>query len=84
MTRIIGGFFALSLVVFFAYPFAHEAYHRYEVGRRLDTIMDERDRAAFRAWNGDAISFGQTLYDRCGRVNGPNAPSCEPYRRAIQ
>lgn len=84
MTKILGSLVALAVVAFFAYPFAHEGYHRYQVGRRLNTLMDERDRAAFRAWNGDAVSFGQTLFDRCERTNGQNSTACEPYRLAIQ
>jgi hypothetical protein len=74
----------LALVTFFLWPFAYEAYHRFQVSHRLDSLMDERDRAAFRAWNGDATSFGQTLFDRCERVNGRNASACEPYRLALQ
>jgi hypothetical protein len=84
MSRILGGLLTLAVIAFFAYPFAHEAYHRYQVHSRLDALMDERDRAAFHDWNGNAVSFGQALFDRCERVNGANAAACEPYRRAIQ
>ena len=80
----IGTFVALALVVVLALPFARDAYHRYEVAKRLDPLMDDRDRAAFRAWSGDAASFGRTLYERCELTNGPGSPTCEPYRLAIQ
>jgi hypothetical protein len=84
MIRIMGTCVALGLIVVLAYPFAREAYHRYEVARRLDPLMDDRDRAAFRAWSGDATSFGRSLYERCELINGPASPTCEAYRSAIQ
>ena len=35
MTRILGSCAALALIVVLAFPFARDAYHRYEVARRL-------------------------------------------------
>jgi hypothetical protein len=84
MIRILGTCAALALIIILALPFAREAYHRYEVARRLDPLMDERDRAAFRAWSGDAASFGRSLYERCELINGQGSPNCEPYKLAIQ
>jgi hypothetical protein len=84
MIRILGTCAALALIVVLALPFAREAYHRYEVAKRLDPLMDERDRAAFRAWSGDAASFGRSLYERCELNNGPGSPACEPYKLAIR
>ncbi len=71
-------------VVMVALPFGREAYHRYQVSRRLDTVMDERDRAALNQWNGDAASFGRSLYERCVREQGEGAAACERYRFAFQ
>jgi hypothetical protein len=84
MVRILGTCAALALIVILAFPFAREAYHRYEVARRLDPLMNEQDRAAFRAWSGDATSFGRSLYERCELTNGQGSPTCEPYKVAIQ
>ena len=84
MIRILGTCAALALVIILALPFARDAYHRYEIGHRLGPLMDDRDRAAFRAWSGDAASFGRTLYERCELTNGLGSPTCEPYKQAIQ
>jgi hypothetical protein len=84
MVKILGTCIALALIMLLAFPFAREAYHRYEVARRLDPLMDERDRAAFRAWSGDATSFGRSLFERCELINGVGAATCQPYRSAIQ
>jgi hypothetical protein len=84
MIRILGTVAALALIIVLAFPFAREAYHRYEVARRLEPLMDERDRAAFRAWPGDAASFGRSLYERCELINGAGAATCEPYKLAIR
>jgi hypothetical protein len=48
MLRILGTCAALALLIVMAFPFAKEAYHRYEVSKRLGPLMDDRDRAAFR------------------------------------
>lgn len=80
MTRYLGIAAALLLLLLAAYPFGREAYQRYEIARRLDSVMDERDRAAFAQWNGDARSFGKSLFDRCERVQGQGATACERYR----
>ncbi|MBV8776196.1 MAG: hypothetical protein JO032_03975 [Alphaproteobacteria bacterium] len=84
MARTLGTIFAVVLILVMAYPFARDAYHRYQVARRLDPLMSDSDRAAFRVWSGDAASFGRSLYERCELTNGVNAPACEPYRRAIE
>ena len=84
MVRILGTCVALALIVFLAYPFANEAYRRYEVAQRLKPLMTEQDQAAWQNWNGDAVSFGRSLYERCQLVNGRDAPACQGYRRAIE
>ena len=76
MTRILGSCFALALIVVLAFPFARDAYHRYEVARRLDP----RDQAAFQNWSGDPASFMRTIYERCELTNGRNAPACDAYK----
>ena len=84
MIRIIGTCAALALIVVLALPFARDAYRRYEVGQKLNHVMDEHDRAAFQAWNGDPKAFGRSLFDRCVLTNGQNAAACEPIRSASQ
>lgn len=84
MVRILGTCVALTLIILLAFPFARDAYHRYEVAQRLKPLMTEHDLAAWRDWSGDAVSFGRSLYERCELINGQNAPTCEPYKSAIQ
>jgi len=84
MSRILGTCIAVLLLIAVGYPFAHDAYHRYQVSQRLDTVMDERDRAAFREWNADAVSFARSLFERCELSQGRGAASCERYRFASQ
>jgi hypothetical protein len=84
MVRILGTCVALALIIFMAFPFARDAYHRYEVAQRLKPLMSEADRAAWRNWNGDAESFGRSLYERCELVNGTGSPNCDAYKSAIQ
>jgi hypothetical protein len=84
MVRILGTCAALALIVVLALPFARDAYHRYEISKRLDPLMDDRDRAAFRNWSGDPRDFGRTLYERCELINGAGSPNCEAYKLAIQ
>jgi len=84
MTRFLGTCVALALILLLAYPFAREAYHRYEVARSLDSVMSDRDRAALRDWRGDAASFGRSLLDRCELENGRGAPACQRYYRVAQ
>jgi hypothetical protein len=84
MLRIVGSIIALVILVVLALPFAREAYHRYQVSQKLDALMDDRDRAAFRNWTGDAVSFGRSLYERCELSYGKGASACEPYLKAIQ
>jgi hypothetical protein len=59
-----------------AYPFARDAYHRYEIAKRLDS----QDRAAFQNWSGDPALFVRSLYDRCTLTYGPGAPACDAYK----
>ena len=84
MLKILGTCVALLLIIAFGYPFAQDAYHRYQVSRRLDAVMDSTDRAAFRQWNGDAVSFAKTLYERCELTQGRGAVPCERYRYAFE
>ncbi len=86
MGRVLGTCIALVLFVLLAYPFGRDAYHRYEVSRRLDAVMNDSDRAAFRNWNGDAASFSRALYDRCVREqqSGRAATNCDSYRIAFE
>ena len=84
MGRILGSVIAIAILIVFAFPFAKDAYHRYEVSKRLDALMEERDRAAFRQWSGDAASFGRSLYERCEVVNGRDAPACDPIKAALR
>jgi hypothetical protein len=84
MVRILGTCIALALVLLVAFPFARDAYHRYEVAQRLKPLMNEYDQAAWRDWSGDAISFGRSLYERCKLINGQSAANCDAYRIAIQ
>jgi hypothetical protein len=83
MTRYLGIAVALLVLLSAAYPFGREAYQRYRISRQLDSVMDERDRAAFAQWNGDARSFGKSLFDRCERAQGQGAAACERYRFAL-
>jgi len=76
MVRILGTCAALALIIILAFPFARDAYHRYEVGRRLDPA----DRAAFQNWSGDPASFMRSLYERCELINGRGAPACDAYK----
>lgn len=84
MVRILGTVVALALVMLVAFPFARDAYHRYQVAQRLKPLMNEHDQAAWRDWNGDAVSFGRSLYERCALINGQGSQNCEAYRVAIQ
>jgi hypothetical protein len=84
MVRILGTLTALALVMLVAFPFARDAYHRYEVAQRLKPLLNEHDQAAWRDWNGDAVSFGRSLYERCELINGQGSQNCEPYKVAIQ
>jgi hypothetical protein len=84
MSRVIGYIFGVVILVAFFYPFARDAYRRYEVEHRLNQVMTDRDKEAFQAWNGSPEAFGRSLYTRCELANGPNSPICDPYRRAIE
>jgi hypothetical protein len=84
MSRMLGTVVALAIVVLLAAPFVQEAYHRYELAKDLQTVMSDRDRAAFQDWKGDATSFGRSLLERCERENGRDSSACQPYRRFAQ
>ena len=84
MVRILGSCVALALIIVLAFPFAHDAYRRYEVAQRLKPLMNEHDQAAWRDWNGDAVSFGRSLYAKCELTNGQGSPACDAYKSAIQ
>jgi hypothetical protein len=84
MLRILGICVALVVIIAIGYPFAKDAYHRYQVSRQLDSVMDSHDRAAFRQWNGDAASFARTLYERCELTAGRGAVQCQRYRSAFE
>jgi hypothetical protein len=84
MLRVIGIVFGLLFLILVIYPFAQDAYQRYEVGQRLNAVMDTQERAEFRQWNGDAMSFARRLYDRCELTWGRSAVQCERYRSAFE
>lgn len=84
MVKILGSVVALVLLALVAFPFGRDAYHRFQVAQRLKPLMSVQDQAAWRQWNGDAVSFGRSLYERCALTNGQNAQNCEAYRVAIQ
>jgi hypothetical protein len=84
MVRILGSVVAMTVLIVVAFPFGHEAYHRFQVAQRLKPLMSEHDQAAWRDWNGDAVSFGRSLYECCALINGQGAQNCEAYRVAIQ
>jgi len=81
MARFLGSLIAICLILLLVTPFVREAYHRYELGRHLDTVLTERDREAFQNWQGDAASFGRSLLERCEIENGRGAPECRRYGR---
>jgi hypothetical protein len=84
MVRILGTVAALATLLLVAFPFVRDAYHRYEVAQRLKPLMNEHDLAAWRDWNGDAVSFGRSLYERCELINGQGSSNCDAYKVAIQ
>jgi hypothetical protein len=84
MARILGICVTVLLLMVLAYPFAQEAYHRYLVSERLKTVMTSQERAEFRNWNGDALSFAKRLYDRCELNQGRGAVQCDRYRYAAE
>jgi hypothetical protein len=84
MVKILGTCVALALVLLVAFPFAHDAFRRYEIAQRLKPLMNEQDQAAWRDWNGDAVSFGRSLYARCELINGQGSPRCDAYKVAIE
>lgn len=81
LRRILAGT-ALILLVAMVFPLARDAYQRNRVMSKLDPVLTQQDRQAFQAWQGDALSFAQSLYARCQIANGQDAKTCEPYRLA--
>ena len=73
---------AVILLVAMVFPLARDAYQRDRVMSKLGPVMTEQDRLAFRAWQGDAVSFAKSLYDRCQIAHGQDIKACEPYRLA--
>jgi len=71
---------AVAVFAAIAFPFAHDLYVRARVMHRLDPVLSEQDRYAFREWNGDPMSFVKSLNARCELVHGPDADACAPYR----
>lgn len=84
MLKFLGTCVALLAIIAIGYPFAQDAYHRYQVSRQLYKVMDSQDRAAFRQWNGSANDFAKTLYERCELTNGKGAVQCVRYRSAFE
>ena len=84
MLRILGICLVAVLIVAVAYPFAQDAYQRYQVSERLKSVMTTQERAEFRNWTGDAASFAKRLYDRCELNQGRGAVQCERYRFALE
>jgi hypothetical protein len=84
MGRILGIIIALLLILGLAYPFAQEAYHRYLISERLKSVLTAQERAEFRNWSGDAMSFAKSLYERCELQQGRGAIQCERYRYPMQ
>ena len=84
MGKIIGVILALIVIVLFVYPFADDAYQRYLVSRRLEAVMNERVRAEFGNWQGDATSFARNLYNRCQQTQGGGAVQCDRYKFAFE
>jgi hypothetical protein len=84
MLRILGTCAALALLIVMAFPFGKEAYHRYEVSKRLGPLMTDRDRADFQQWNGNAQDFARMLYERCQLQKGQDAQACDELRSAMR
>ena len=84
MIRFLGICLGILALIAIGYPFGQDVYHRYLVSQRLDSVMDSKDRAAFRQWNGSAIDFAKTLYERCELNEGKGAVQCERYRYAFE
>jgi hypothetical protein len=83
MLRLLGIAFAAVVLAIVAYPFLQDAYGRYQVSRRLEAVMDSRERAEFQRWTGDATSFARALYERC-QARGNTTVQCDRYRYAYQ
>lgn len=84
MIRIVGTAAALTIVLALVFPFARDAYRRYEMTQKLNAVMDDSDRAALRDWNGSPQDFGRSLYNRCVQTHPQNQEACDPYKRALE
>jgi len=84
MLRLLGIAFGAVVLAIVAYPFVQDAYSRYRVSQRLDSVMDAREKAEFHRWSGDAMSFARALYERCELSQGKGATACDRYRIAFQ
>ncbi|HEX3954768.1 MAG TPA: hypothetical protein VHW90_14420 [Stellaceae bacterium] len=84
MIKILAICIAVLVLAAVSYPFLHDAYNRYLISQRLDAVMNANERAEFRQWNGDAISFARRLFEQCELTQGNNAPPCQRYRAAYQ
>jgi hypothetical protein len=73
---------SVALLAVSAFPFARDAYTRAHLMHSLDPVLSERDRDAFREWNGDPVSFVKSLNARCELIHGQGAAACAPYRLA--
>jgi hypothetical protein len=84
MAKIVGILVAVIVLIVVIYPFAQDAYHRYLVSDRLKTVMTSQERAEFNNWNGDAMSFATSLYQRCELQQGKGAVQCDRYKFAME
>lgn len=84
MIKVLGTLLALVLIIAFGYPFARDAYQRYELHQRLYAVMTPQERTEFNQWNGDAESFARRLFDRCELNRGRGAVPCERYSVAFK
>src|SRR5262249_46364455 len=78
--KITEGCLVAVLLTAMAYPFLNDAYHRHATTARLAGAMNEYDRAALAAWDGDAVSFARHLHARCELTFGKDARTCDRYR----
>jgi hypothetical protein len=82
MLRRILAAAAVILLIVMAFPLARDAYQCNRVMSKLDPVLTQQDRQAFQAWQGDALSFAKSLYERCRIAHGQDIKVCEPYRVA--
>ena len=84
MLKNLGILVVVVILLAIAYPFAQDAYHRWQVNQRLSAVMDSKERMEFQNWKGSATSFARTLYDRCQLSQGQGAVQCDRYRSAFE